>query len=71
MDIPSKSGPLKLLASVERISELEQSAVILRDLVGQMPRGVELTESKLVMAAHETHTHNQTRLNQLTAAVKK
>lgn len=46
---PSQSSPLQLFAPVQRVSELQQPAVILSDLVGQMPGGVDLTQSELVV----------------------
>jgi len=45
----TESSPLELLTSVERITEFEQSDVILGDLRNEVAGGVELTESKLVM----------------------
>jgi len=45
----TKSGPLELLTSVERITEFEQSNVILGNLGDEVASSVELTKSKLVM----------------------
>lgn len=45
----TESGFLQLLASVEGVTKLEQSTVIFRDLVDQMSRSVQLSQSELVM----------------------
>jgi hypothetical protein len=45
----TKSGPLELLTSVERITEFEQSDVIFGDLGDEVASSVELTKSKLVV----------------------
>jgi len=45
----TKSSPLELLTSVKRITEFEQSDVILGDLGDEVASSVELTKSKLVV----------------------
>lgn len=45
----TKSGPLELLASVQRITELEQSNVIFGDLRDEMTGSIELTKRELVV----------------------
>lgn len=48
-DSPSKGSLLELLASVQTVSELEQSAVILSDGDDQVSGSVELSKSELVV----------------------
>ena len=45
----TESGLLELFTSVKRVTELEQSDVVLRDLRDEVSGGVELTQSKLVV----------------------
>ena len=45
----SKGGALELLASVQTVTELEESDIVLCDLVNQMACGAQLTESQLVV----------------------
>lgn len=47
MRLPSESSSLELLASVERVTKLEQSTVILGDLVREVSSGVELSKCEL------------------------
>lgn len=45
----TQGGPLELLASVERVTEFKQAAVVFCDLRHEVPGGVELAESELVV----------------------
>src|SRR6478609_1998039 len=46
---PTEGGLLQLLASVQRVTKLEQSDVVLCDAVDEVASGVELTKSQLVV----------------------
>lgn len=45
----TESGFLELLASIERVTKLEQSGIIFADGVDQVSSSVDLTQSQLVM----------------------
>jgi hypothetical protein len=47
--LPSECGLLQALASVQRVGELEQTHVVLGDVVDEVARGVELTQRQLVV----------------------
>ena len=55
----SERGSLELLASVERVSKLEQSAVVLGDLVRQVAGRVELSERELVVVLVVQHVEER------------
>ena len=55
----AEGGLLELLASVQAVAELEHPAVVLSDLVDEMPRGVELTEGELVVVLVVQHVQQR------------
>ena len=46
---PAKCSSFELLAAVQAVAELEETAVVFRDLVDQMSAGVDLTQGEFVM----------------------
>ena len=53
----SKCRALQLLATVQRVTELEQTEIVLANPVDEPAGHVELAESKLVMVAIVQHVH--------------
>jgi hypothetical protein len=47
--LPSEGGPLELLASVQRVTELEETNIVLGQVVNEVAGNVELTKRELVM----------------------
>ena len=46
---PTKSCSLQLLASVQRVSKLQQTDIVLGHVVNEMSGSIDLSEGKLVM----------------------
>lgn len=56
---PTKSRLLQLLAPVQTITKLQQTNVVLSDLVDQVLASSELTQSELVMIFIVKHIHER------------
>ena len=46
---PTERGTLELLASVQAVTKLEQTDIVLGYLVDEMPGGTELTKGQLIV----------------------
>src|SRR3989344_1189084 len=46
---PSEGGPLELLASVQRVTELQEADIVLRQVVDEVTGDVKLTKRELVV----------------------
>ena len=46
---PTESSSLELLASIQAVAELEQTDIVLADLVNEMLRSIDLPERELVV----------------------